>query len=193
MQQIISLILIAYNFKIYNYQKMKSLKEYIIESNVSEGLISDVIMELLRRSLNWIDKGIDVVAQNIDTSVKSSWQIIQDKAKASDKKTLDNTFGKNQNDMLKKITNTVMKPEKFDNRLEALNDLTNGWKGFFQNEKDFNRLYGELLFQMCLMTKNSNKSSEQDKAKADKAMGEFKRKYPQQASEIEKMQQSIKK
>lgn len=172
---------------------MKSLKEYISESTVSEGLIGDVIMELLRRSLNWIDKGIDAITQNIDTSVKASWQIIQDKAKSNDKKTFDNTFGKNQNDMLKKFTEAVMKPKNFDDRLKALNDFTAGWKGFFADDKDFNRLYGELLFQMCLMTKNSGKSSEQDKAKADKAMGEFKQKYPRQAAEIEKLQQSIKK
>ena len=172
---------------------MKSLKEYITESKISEGLIGDVIMELLRRSLNWIDKGIDSITQNIDTSVKASWQLIQDKAKSNDKKIIDNTFGKNQNDMLKKFTESVMKPENFDDRLKALNDFTAGWKGFFTDDKDFNRLYGELLFQMCLMTKNSGKSSDQDKAKADKAMGEFKKKYPQQASDIEKLQKTIKK
>lgn len=167
---------------------MKTLKEYI-----NEGLISDVVMELLRRSLNWIDKGIDSITQNIDTSVKASWQLIQDKAKSNDKKVIDDTFGKNQNDMLKKFTESVMKPENFDDRLKALNDFTAGWKGFFTNEDDFNRLYGELLFQMCLMTKNSGKSSDQDKAKADKAMGDFKKKYPKQASDIEKLQKTIKK
>lgn len=149
---------------------MKNISEYLNDS-INEGLIGDIIMELLRRGLNWVDKGIDLVSDSIKTSLSSTWDIIKDNARKSE--SAQEIVSRGEKDFYKELNNKVFNDDSFDSRQQSIEDYVNNMFGVENFDAGmsidgYKNIYVELTYQNYLMTVNSTKVNQTEKKKATK-------------------------
>lgn len=157
---------------------MKTLQSYI-----NEGLIGDIIMTVLRSGLGWIDKGFDLVADTIKSSVNSSWDIVKDRARKSEnKEAAQKIIQRGEKGLTEDLKKNVLSKKTFLDRQRALKDyiideygpmIGTKKKPFDENHPDFITLFAKHSYDNYLATMSSGKSTKKDKEDAQKAFQEL--------------------
>lgn len=174
---------------------MRTLTQYTKEEkDIREGFLGDLILRFVDTGLSWIGKGLDLLGQQISTSVSSSWDIIKQQA-AKGNEGAKQTLKDGEKSWVKKVQGSITS-KSFEQRDKAIGALMSEYSanmGIDKKDPAYVSMLGRLLYNNLKVTEASVNNGKEDKSalvKATKAVTDYSNKMGTVAKQtIEELKQ----